>query len=309
MEGSPKVDILKYAPKDIRHLILMATPPDGIVSMCHSSKDLIKYCGSVDFLAKYLEKWFPKEKVDDWDDDPIQDILWNLPPLKMMEICKRTDYRFCSKEYLEEYANDWGVENDVSIYYMFVGALKKRDVPLLRDLADFYYNDDPQDKEMKLFSRYMEKGDLEIFEIISNGRGTQEMFKLAVERSKKRGLAAALIRAATRGDAAFIKAMLKDKRIDPNVGQNTFALIEAAKHGHMDIVKILLADGRINPNVQEAAIKMAKKSGHGDIAELLEPKRKAVSPPDQMSAAARKYVEKLGEYHKEFAESHMRTEK
>jgi hypothetical protein len=315
LDMEAKLDIFTYAPRDVRPLLILAIRPSDLSNACKMNKMISKYCGSVGFLIDYLERW---HDIEGEEKEHLEDILYGIHPVKLLEICRISGETlpFCSDEkFLKKYADTWE-ETKPKEYrklgIIFTKALKGRDLHTLRNISDFYFYNpyitervDRTTSDFSLFDEAVERGDIDIFEIISKGRGTQLFFEADVKRAQDRediGVAVAIFEAAKRGDIVFLKALLEEKRVDPTVVQNSKAIIVAAKGGHVEAVKMLMD---ISPDdMKEIALKEAKKSGREDVVELLEPK-KIKSPVDPMGIAARKYVEKLGEYHKEFAESYM----
>lgn len=314
-------DIFTYASKDIRLSLLLAIRPSDLSNACKMNKKISEYCRSIDFIINYLKRW---HDIQGDEKDSLDDIIYEIHPIKLMEICSLSGSAlpFCKDEkFLKKYAETWGETNPEEyrrLSFLFTKALKDRDLDQLKKISNFYFYDphilfNDKDRhrvleDFRVFDDAVERGDLDIFKIISKGRGTQEFFNANVRRARDRediGVAVAIFKAAKRGDSKFLKALLEEKRIDPMLIQNSKAIIVAAKNGRLDIVKMLLDVSTLN--MKDIALKEAKKGGHNDIIELLEPKRKSIVSP--MTEAARKYVEKLGEYHKEFAEQMKEREK
>lgn len=67
------------------------------------------------------------------------------------------------------------------------------------------------------------------------------------------------------GDLELVESLLKDPRVNPNMG-----LVEASKNGHIEIVKLLLNHPKINPNIKNnTAVTEALTNGRVDIAKLI----------------------------------------
>ncbi len=74
--------------------------------------------------------------------------------------------------------------------------------------------------------------------------------------------------ASENGNLEVVKLLLKDKRVDPSV-QNNSAIVWASQYGHLEVM-LLLADKRVNPSDKNNdAIALATRYGYDEISKLL----------------------------------------
>ena len=71
--------------------------------------------------------------------------------------------------------------------------------------------------------------------------------------------------AARFGNAAVMKALLADPRVQPTSHGHDSALARAAENAHTEVVEVLLADGRSNPETALLALRLHLREPHGMI--------------------------------------------
>ncbi|KAL0488677.1 ankyrin repeat-containing protein [Acrasis kona] len=72
-----------------------------------------------------------------------------------------------------------------------------------------------------------------------------------------------------KGFFEFVEMFLKEKLVDPSIGNN-YAIRIASSHGYTSIVSLLLSDDRVDPSARDyEAVQIANKNGHKHVLELL----------------------------------------